>query len=854
MTDPARRVLLVTHTGREDAVTLARLVAQFLLDAGIEVVAETSEAADLSSGAVRAVDAALAAQGCELAVVLGGDGTILRGAELARPYDVPLLGVNLGHVGFLAEAEVDEVSSVVRAVVDRRWTVEERTTLEIVVTHDGTELARTWALNEASVEKASRERMLEVMVEVDDRPLSRWGCDGVVAATPTGSTAYAFSAGGPVVWPDVARAAGRADQCARAVRPAPGGRAHEHHRRRGAAPHGGRGALVRRAPARRAAARCAGRDPPPPRPRAPGAPARGAVHRPARRQVRPAGRGLAREPTSGRDAGPVAVIEEIRIRGIGVIEDATIEPHAGFTALTGETGAGKTMVLTGLALLLGGRADAGVVRAGGRAEVEGRVRIDPTDEALLARLDDAGGELDEGVLVLARSVSAEGRSRAWLAGRSVPASVLAELADDLVVVHGQSDQQRLLAPARQRAALDRFGGSVLAERLAAYRTAYDRLRELESELAEITEHARERAQEADLLRHGLAEVESVAPASGEWETLSAESSRLAYAEQLRTAATEAHDALRAAGERDDDDALSLLSVSRRVLDAQRQHDPELGTAADRLAEAEAIVADVAGDLASYAAGVEADPARLAAVEDRRAALGALTRKYGETLDEVLAWAESSARRLLELDTDDDRRTALAEERDALRQQVSDLAVGLSRARTAAAAEFSAAVSAELTALAMPHAQLGVELAQRDATDGLPVDLGDGVRQVAFGVHGIDDVELVLSPHPGAPARADRQGRLGRRALARHARDRGGVRRVGAGADPGVRRGRRGRRGSGRRRGRTPARAARAHLPGARGDPPAAGRRLRRPPRGGGEVRRRADHDLRAARARRQPPG
>ncbi len=160
-------------------------------------------AIELVPSGVVAVDAGVAAQGCELVVVLGGDGTILRGAELARPYDVPMLGVNLGHVGFLAEAEVDEVSTVVRAVVDRHWSVEERTTLEVVVSLAGVELARTWALNEASVEKSSRERMLEVLVEVDDRPLSRWGCDGVVAATPTGSTAYAFSAGGPVVWPEV---------------------------------------------------------------------------------------------------------------------------------------------------------------------------------------------------------------------------------------------------------------------------------------------------------------------------------------------------------------------------------------------------------------------------------------------------------------------------------------------------------------------------------------------------------------------------------------------------------------------------------------------------------------------------
>ena len=204
MTEPERRrVLLVTHGGRADAVTLARAVAQERGDAGFAVRAEFEEVIELVPSGVVAVDAGVAAQGCELVVVLGGDGTILRGAELARPYDVPMLGVNLGHVGFLAEAEVDEVSTVVRAVVDRHWSVEERTTLEVVVTLAGVELARTWALNEASVEKSSRERMLEVLVEVDDRPLSRWGCDGVVAATPTGSTAYAFSAGGPVVWPEV---------------------------------------------------------------------------------------------------------------------------------------------------------------------------------------------------------------------------------------------------------------------------------------------------------------------------------------------------------------------------------------------------------------------------------------------------------------------------------------------------------------------------------------------------------------------------------------------------------------------------------------------------------------------------
>ena len=196
-----RRVLLAVHGARAEARTVARRIAEALEADGIEVRAQTD--ADVELPGVEVVGMDRAAEGCELVVVVGGDGTMLRGAELARPYDVPILGVNLGHVGFLAEAERDEARTVVEAVVGRTWRVEERTTLEVVVTHEGRETARTWALNEASVEKASRERMLEVLVEVDGRPLSRWGADGVVAATPTGSTAYAFSAGGPVVWPEV---------------------------------------------------------------------------------------------------------------------------------------------------------------------------------------------------------------------------------------------------------------------------------------------------------------------------------------------------------------------------------------------------------------------------------------------------------------------------------------------------------------------------------------------------------------------------------------------------------------------------------------------------------------------------
>ena len=209
-TEGDRRVLLVAHTGRDDAREVGRAFVSGLGQHGITVRLLADEAADLGFGAdgahadfVEVVDPEAPSEGCELAVVIGGDGTILRAAELTHAAGTPLLGINLGHVGFLAEAEYDDVDSTMEAIVHRRYTAEERLTLDVTVHRDGEVLSRTFALNEASVEKAARERMLEVVVEIDGRPLSRWGCDGVVCATPTGSTAYNFSAGGPVVWPSV---------------------------------------------------------------------------------------------------------------------------------------------------------------------------------------------------------------------------------------------------------------------------------------------------------------------------------------------------------------------------------------------------------------------------------------------------------------------------------------------------------------------------------------------------------------------------------------------------------------------------------------------------------------------------
>jgi NAD+ kinase len=198
-----RAALLVTHTGRQRSTEHARMVARDLIDAGFEVRVVADEAHDIHLPGVVPKRGLDAAEGAEIVFALGGDGTFLRAADLARPAKAPLLGINLGKVGFLAEAEIDDIDQAVRDVVDRNYSVDERLTVDVRAEMDGDRVVDSWALNEVSVEKGERAQMLELLVDVDGRPLSRYGCDGVICATPTGSTAYAFSAGGPVVWPEV---------------------------------------------------------------------------------------------------------------------------------------------------------------------------------------------------------------------------------------------------------------------------------------------------------------------------------------------------------------------------------------------------------------------------------------------------------------------------------------------------------------------------------------------------------------------------------------------------------------------------------------------------------------------------
>jgi DNA repair protein RecN (Recombination protein N) len=453
------------------------------------------------------------------------------------------------------------------------------------------------------------------------------------------------------------------------------------------------------------------------------------------------------------------VLEELRIRGLGVIQDATLPLGDGLTVVTGETGAGKTMVVTGLLLLFGGRADSAQVRTGTEsASVDGRLHVSP-GSAVAERVTDAGGELDEdGTLVLRRSVSANGRSRAHVGGAAAPVGVLGALAERLVAVHGQSDQQRLTRPAEQRGALDRYAGVELDE----YATAFGQWREATARLADRTARARELQREADLLAHGIAEIEAADPQPGEDVQLATVAARLAHADALRLAARTAHDAM--LGDADDPttdaaDVSSLLGVASRALAQSVGDDAELDALAARLTDLDALVTDLGADLAAYGERLDADPARLAQAEERRAVLTGLTRKYGEDLTAVLEWAESARKQLADLDVSDEALAALAAERDAAAAHAATLAAGISARRTEAAARLGKAITQELAGLAMPNAVVAVDVRRRPPTAGSPSLPIDGAEAGAA-ADGVDEVELLLRPHADAPALPVQRGASG----------------------------------------------------------------------------------------------
>ncbi|MCP2319143.1 DNA replication and repair protein RecN [Nocardia amikacinitolerans] len=449
------------------------------------------------------------------------------------------------------------------------------------------------------------------------------------------------------------------------------------------------------------------------------------------------------------------MLTEIRIDSLGVISTATAQFHEGLTVLTGETGAGKTMVVTSLHLLSGARADAGRVRLGAaRAVVEGRFTVEDVNEAARTEvgqvLESAAAEADDdGSIIAIRTVGSDGRSRAHLGGRGVPASVLADFTAPLLTVHGQNDQLRLQRPEQQLNALDQFASETVGPLLRKYQVHRRSWLDARNELLERTARSRELALEADRLKHSLAEIDAIAPEPGEDVRIVGEVRRLSDLDSLREAAATAHDALAGPADAPEDGsgALELLGAARSRLESA--DDPALSALAPRLGEAIAVVVDLTTDLSGYLSDLPSDPGALDSLLTRQAELKSLTRKYAPDIDGVIAWADEARARLDSLDVSEEALTKLAAEVDIAAERVRAAARKLTAARTKAAGKLAAAVSAELGGLAMGKARLEVEVrpVPAGAQDSAPLTV-DGTELHA-GSSGVDEVEFRLSAHSGA---------------------------------------------------------------------------------------------------------
>jgi DNA repair protein RecN (Recombination protein N) len=452
------------------------------------------------------------------------------------------------------------------------------------------------------------------------------------------------------------------------------------------------------------------------------------------------------------------MIETITLRDLGVIVEAEIELGEGFTVITGETGAGKTMLLTGIGLLLGARADPSRVRQGSsHAAVEGVLTVHErlTRDKVQQVLDDVGGTWDDDALIIVRTVAAEGRSRAHLGGRSVPTAKLTEIADLLVAVHGQDDQMRLLDSRRQRAALDAFAGEQLRAVMDDYQAVYRELKDAIVERSRLVEESQERAREVLALEDLLEQIERIAPQVGEGVSLRRESVRLSHADTLVGAVSQATALVR--GDDDEPGAADRVARAEAALRAVAEHDAQVAGIADRLRENVNLLQDIAVDLASAVSAIEANPQRLAHVEARRAEIAALLRRFGAFVGnpepdegEVLDWLPTAQVRRAELAEDPARIERLDALIEGLRETLAGRARDLRAARIMAAQELSARITAELGALAMPKARLEIQVRPRPAGAGLAVTI-DGVVCSADR-YGVDDVVFEFAGHPDEEAR------------------------------------------------------------------------------------------------------
>jgi DNA repair protein RecN (Recombination protein N) len=434
------------------------------------------------------------------------------------------------------------------------------------------------------------------------------------------------------------------------------------------------------------------------------------------------------------------MIKEIYIRDLGVIREARLAFSSGLNVLSGETGAGKTMVLTALGLLLGGRADASAVRAGSAGLfVEGRWF--PVAGEVTDRVEEAGSSLDDGELLANRSVSSEGKSRAAIGGVSIPVGLLADLGEKLVVVHGQADQLRLKSPTAQREALDSFAS--IGDLVSEYGVRYSAWLASQKSLDDVLTNKQANAREVETLLEDLKAIEKVSPRLGEDLELRDLAARMSNLEALRSAAAAAREAL--TSETDGVDVQTLLAGARRSLENQRAVDSSIEDIAEKLSEASFQIADVATRLSSYVVSLEADSElSFDEVQRRLAEVNSLVRRFGSSLDDVFAHSEFAAKRVLELDDSEDRIAALREQVETQREAAEALAVQLTSKRVESAKALAREVNLELAGLAMAGAELVVEVSATEA----------------LGPYGRDQVSIMLRSYSGAEPRPIGKGASG----------------------------------------------------------------------------------------------
>ncbi|WP_099042309.1 DNA repair protein RecN [Mycobacterium neglectum] len=447
------------------------------------------------------------------------------------------------------------------------------------------------------------------------------------------------------------------------------------------------------------------------------------------------------------------MLSEIRIESLGAISTATAEFDRGLTVLTGETGTGKTMVVTGLHLLGGARADATRVRSGAaRAVVEGRFTTSELGEDVTAQIDEildsSGAERDDdGSVIAARSVARDGPSRAFLGGRSVPAKSLGTFTTELLTLHGQNDQLRLMRPDEQRGALDRFVD--VEKQLKRYRKLREDWLAARRDLVDRTQRARELAQEADQLKFALNEIDTVAPQPGEDDALVGDIQRMSELDSVREAAQTARAALSGDDDPSPETASAIGAVGQAKSAMEATDDSALRALAAQLDGAFAVIGDVASELGDYLTALPSDASTLESKLLRQSELRTLTRKYAANIDGVLEWAQQSRDRLTQLDVSEEALADLERQVVALHDEVVVAANDLTKARTKAAKGLSKAVTAELSGLAMADAEFTVSVAPLAARvdDTAPLTVSAGVTAHA-GQYGVDAVEFGFAAHRG----------------------------------------------------------------------------------------------------------